>query len=182
MNSLLYRRIIIAAFVTVPLLSSLISTIHLIDMFTLGNPSWISYVLSITIEIGAISSFLALSVLEKLNKSIVWSVFIILFLMQIIGNVYYSYSWMTDKLLIDSNWLKNFKEMINFFIDMDQNSIKMLLACIIGIPIPTMSVFLLKSTMDYMTIEKNNSEPQINSIEETDEEIQARKRATPAHI
>ena len=151
MNSKILKQIIVGCFVTVPLLSSIISTIHLVDMFYLGNPSWIAMTIAVSIEIGAVASFLTLSILSKLNKIIVWSMFFLLFFMQVVGNVYFSYDWVTQKITTDPNWLVNFKEMIEFFsFEISQKSAKMILAIFVGIPIPLISVMLLKSVADYV--------------------------------
>ena len=151
MKTTILKKIIVFCFILVPLLSSLISTIHLVDLFALGNPSWISYTVAIAIEVGAVASFLTLSILSKLNKGIVWGMFTILFLMQIIGNVYFSYDWITKRIAQDPNWVKNFKEMLEFFFyEIDEKTSKMILSMLIGIPIPLISVFLLKSTTDYL--------------------------------
>jgi hypothetical protein len=145
------KRIIVLCFVFVPLLSSIISTVHLVDLFYLGNPSWISYTVAVSIEVGAVASFLTLSILSKLNKGIVWGMFIILFLMQVIGNVYFSYDWVTRKIVETPDWISTFKEMIEFFIyEVEEKTTKMILALLIGVPIPLISVFLLKSTTDYL--------------------------------
>ena len=151
MDNKLIKRLIVGCFIIVPLLSSIISTVHLVGMFYLGNPSWISITIAVAIEIGAVASFLTLSILSKLNKVIVWSMFSLLFLMQVIGNVYFSYDWVTLKIAESPNWLQNFKEMIEFFsFDITMKNAKMILAMLVGIPIPLISVFLLKSVADYI--------------------------------
>jgi hypothetical protein len=203
-----FKRAIVFCFILVPLLSSIISTVHLVDFFYLGNPSWISYTVALAIELGAVASFLTLSILSKLNKTIVWGMFFILFFMQVIGNVYFSYDWVTKQIAADSNWLTNFREMMEFFIyKVDMKTSKMILSLLIGVPIPLISVFLLKSTTDYLgtdaetpkepevvieepeTIieepiieEKKEVEPEIHITEEPieDEETLRRKRLHPA--
>ena len=97
MNNKILKKIIVISFILVPILSSIISTFHLIDLFQLGNPSYLSIALAVTIEIGSIASFLTLSILSRLNRAIVWTVFIILFFMQVVGNTYFSYEWLTEK-------------------------------------------------------------------------------------
>jgi hypothetical protein len=120
-------------------------------LFYLGNPSWISYTVSVAIEIGAVASFLTLSILSRLNKTIVWLMFFILFFMQVVGNVYFSYDWVTAKIAQDPSWLTNFREMMEFFVyKVDEKTSKMILSLLIGVPIPLISVFLLKSTSDYL--------------------------------
>lgn len=151
MNKDYLKKIIVFCFVLVPLLSSIISTFHLVDLYFLGNPSWVSYTIAVTIEVGAVASFLTLSILSKLNKYIVWSVFFLLFFMQIVGNVYFSYDWVTKQIASDPNWLTNFREMMEFFVyEIDVKTSKMILSLLIGVPIPLISVFLLKSTTDYL--------------------------------
>jgi hypothetical protein len=146
-----FKKAIVFCFILVPLLSSIISTVHLVDFFYLGNPSWISYTVAIAIELGAVASFLTLSILSKLNKTIVWGMFIILFFMQVIGNIYFSYDWVTNKIAQNPTWLSNFREMMEFFIyKVDMKTSKMILSLLIGVPIPLISVFLLKSTTDYL--------------------------------
>jgi hypothetical protein len=178
MNNKLLKRLIVGCFIIVPLLSSIISTVHLVDMFYLGNPSWISITIAVAIEIGAVASFLTLSILSKLNKVIVWSMFSLLFLMQVIGNVYFSYDWVTLKIAESPNWLQNFKEMIEFFsFDISLKNTKMILAMLVGIPIPLISVFLLKSVADYIgtDIEDGASIVPVMPVEASAPTIQPKK-------
>jgi hypothetical protein len=159
-----FKKAIVFCFVLVPLLSSIISTVHLVDFFYLGNPSWISYTIAVAIEVGAVASFLTLSILSKLNKTIVWGMFFILFFMQVIGNVYFSYDWVSSKISQDPTWLTNFREMMEFFIyKVDMKTSKMILSLLIGVPIPLISVFLLKSTTDYLG--SDSETPIINPVE-----------------
>ena len=199
----LLKKIIVTCFVLVPLLSSIISTVHLVDFFYLGNPSWISYTVAVAIEIGAVASFLTLSILSRLNKTIVWGMFVILFFMQVVGNVYFSYDWITQRISENPEWIKNFREMMEFFIfEIEEKTSKMILSLLIGVPIPLISVFLLKSITDYLGTdaevekpvevempadhviieeEKKDEDDQIHITEDlSEEEIQRRKRVHAA--
>jgi hypothetical protein len=134
-----------------------------VDFFYLGNPGWISYTVAFAIEIGSVASFLTLSILSKLNKNIVWGMFFILFLMQVIGNIYFTYDWVSIKMMENPNWLTNFREMSEFFFDdVEVKTTKMILSLLIGVPIPLISVFLLKSTADYLG---TDAEVMIDDIE-----------------
>lgn len=151
MNNALMRKIIITSFIVVPIISSTISALHIVDFFSLGNPTWLSIALAIAIELGSIASFLTLSILDKLNKSIVWTVFIILFFMQMIGNMYFSYDFISAAIAADAAWLTAFKDMIEFFLgELELTDVKMYLTILISWPIPLISVFLLKSAVDYL--------------------------------
>ena len=151
MKTKFLRKAVIFCFVLVPLLSSLISTVHLVDFFYLGNPTWISISIALAIEIGAIASFLTLSILSKLNKLIVWSMFFLLFFMQVVGNIYFSYDWITEKIKANPQWISTFDEMMEFFLyETEEKTSKMILSLLIAVPIPLISVFLLKSVVDYL--------------------------------
>ena len=54
---------IIGSFVTLYLLVSIISTIHVIDFFKLSNPTWLAVSLAIGFEVGAAASLASLIIL-----------------------------------------------------------------------------------------------------------------------
>jgi hypothetical protein len=80
------KNFIIGTFVLLYILTSCISTIHVIDFFKLSNPDWLATTLAIAFEIGAAASLASIIVLKKMNKGIVWGLFFILTLMQAMGN------------------------------------------------------------------------------------------------
>ena len=179
------RVILLSFYIGVPFIFSVISTYHLVDLLSLGNPSWLAVLSSIAIEFGAIASFLSLSVFTKLNKSIVWSMFFLLFFLQLMGNVYFSYSWISEMMTTSPRWIYTAKEMLSFFVDTDDKTVKMILALVIGVPPPMISIFLLKSTTDYIgndSDEKKDSTDQIHireDIQESEDET-SRKSIHPA--
>jgi hypothetical protein len=153
------RNLVVGAFLTTPILASLISALHLIDFFDLGNNSWMSYVLAITFELGSIASFVSLGVLKKIKKWAVISIFIILLFMQLAGNVYYVFDYVNQKLATDPKWLNTFIEMVRPIYDSDNASdYKFVLAMLIGIAIPLVSILFLKSLVDYLSIEESPDE------------------------
>jgi len=56
---------IIGSFVTLYLLVSIISTIHVVDFFKLSNPTWLAISLAIGFEVGAAASLASIIVLDK---------------------------------------------------------------------------------------------------------------------
>ena len=82
--------IIRAAFL-IPILSvAIISISHVVGWYDLGNPiNWAIY-LSVAVEVAALSSIAASSV--RVKGFSVWFVFIIVTLIQFIGNIYFSYT------------------------------------------------------------------------------------------
>lgn len=158
MNVSIKNRIIFS-YLAIPIASSLISTWHIVSFFNVGNPHWMAVLLAITFEIGALASFVSFSVIDEL-KGALWSVyiiFIILFSVQMIGNVYFSFDYVTIKLAEQSNWTTTFKEFLDSTIliftnkPLDSSHIKYILSCIMGIPIPIVSISFLHLLMVYLT-------------------------------
>lgn len=136
-------------FLVVPILSSLISMIHIVKLVTLGNVLAMGIALSVTFELGALVSFITLSrnIFEKIKKEYIYVVFIVLFILQAFGNVYASFDYMRRMLMLDTTWLDSFMEMTFNVFDLTQS--KLVLSCLIGLPIPLISLIMLKSAIDY---------------------------------
>jgi len=153
---------IIGSFVTLYLLVSIISTIHVIDFFKLSNPTWLAVSLAIGFEVGAAASLASLIILEKMNKGIVWGLFILLTAMQAMGNTYYAFSH-----------LENFTGWIELFGLQEEDLIyqKRMLAIISGAVLPVVALGFIKSLVDYIkpTPDPIQTEPIVEepTIEET---------------
>lgn len=96
MRDKLVKRFIIGTFVSLYALVSIVSTIHVINFFELSNPYWLAVTLAIGFEIGAAASLASLVILKKMNKTLVWALFITITLMQMQGNMYHSFINLTD--------------------------------------------------------------------------------------
>jgi hypothetical protein len=81
------KNFIIGTFVTLYVMVSLISTIHVIDFFELSNPKWLAVTLALAFEVGAAASLASIIALKKMNKGIVWFLFFILTAMQAMGKL-----------------------------------------------------------------------------------------------
>lgn len=140
-RSNLVRGFIVATFVSLYLVVSIISTIHVIDFFKLSNPEWLSISLAIAFEIGAAASLASLIALDKMNKTMVWALFILLTAMQAMGNTYYAYTH-----------LDNFNSWIELFGLVDEELIyqKRTLSIISGAILPFIALGFIKSLVDYI--------------------------------
>lgn len=143
---------IIGSFVTLYLLVSIISTIHVVDFFKLSNPTWLAISLAIGFEVGAAASLASIIVLDKMNKGIVWGLFILLTAMQAMGNTYYAFSH-----------LENFTGWVELFGLQEEDLIyqKRMLAIISGAVLPIVALGFIKSLVDYIKPEEPNAEPEI---------------------
>jgi len=140
---------IIGTFVSLYLAVSVISTIHVIEFFDLSNPKWLSVSLAIAFELGAAASLASLIALDKMNKLLVWSLFITLTMMQAMGNTYYAYINIEDF----SMWSELFG-----LIEEDVIFQKRILAIISGAILPLVALGFIKSLVDYIKPESNPEE------------------------
>ena len=153
---------IIGTFVTLYLLVSIISTIHVIDFFELSNPYWLAVTLAIGFEIGAAASLASLITLEKMNKSVVWGLFITITLMQMQGNMYYAFRNLSDF----QSWVELFN-----LLEWEVLAQKRLLAFVSGAILPLVALGFIKSLVDYIRPEPVGGELKPQELEEVASEI-----------
>lgn len=155
------NRFIIGTFVSLYVIVSVISTIHVIEFFRLSNPKWLAVSLAIAFEIGAAASLAAIIALDRMSKWMVWSVFIILTLMQMMGNTYYTYSH-----------VENYQGWAELFGLAEEDPIfqKRILSLISGAILPVIALGFIKSLVDYIRPEKTTAEPVKKTVEEISED------------
>ena len=141
MKSKALNAFIISTFVTLYLIVSVISTIHVIDFFKLSNPDWLAISLAIAFEIGAAASLASLIALKKMNRSLVWGLFIVLTAVQMMGNTYYAFKNLHDI----QNWIDLFG-----LTDSEPIFQKRVMAIISGAILPLVALGFIKSLVDYI--------------------------------
>lgn len=151
-----FRKIVVGSFLAVPALSSLISTIHIVTFFGLGNMPWMAIILALAFEIGSIASLMTLAVLDKVNRFAVWFIFFVLVIMQMLGNVYYTYDFISQSMISNPQWITSFIDLVEMMTmqKLDPRMSKFILSLLIGLPIPVISLAFLKSVSDYLKPEE----------------------------
>ena len=141
MGEKLSKNFIIGTFVTLYVMVSIISTIHVIDFFELSNPKWLAITLAIAFEVGAAASLASIIALKKMNKSIVWALFFILTAMQAMGNTYYAYNNLED--------FKTWSELFGL-VDFEPIFQKRVMSIVSGAILPLVALGFIKSLVDYI--------------------------------
>ena len=141
MKDKLVHRFIIGTFVSLYLLVSIISTIHVIEFFKLSNPYWLAVSLAIGFELGAAASLASLIILDKMNKTLVWMLFGAITLMQMQGNMYYAFVHM-----------ENFQGWSELFGLIEEDIVyqKRVLSAVSGAILPLVALGFIKSLVDYI--------------------------------
>lgn len=169
------KGVIILIFLIVPFISSIISMIHVVRFLSLGNTYGVSLTLAITYEIANLTILMAVVLMKKLRAVFVWLCFIVLLIVQIIGNVYYSYDYILGQITIDKTFLDTFISFVQQIIELeDRKSVVFILSCFLGLPIPMVSLLLVKSVVDYLEIE-GKEEPKKEVVEERKPETEQGK-------
>jgi len=137
----LTRNFIIGTFVTLYVMVSIISTIHVIDFFKLSNPEWLAITLALAFEVGAAASLASIIALKKMNKSIVWMLFFTLTLMQAMGNAYFAYMHLEGY----QGWIELFG-----LVDNEPIEQKRILSIVSGAILPLVALGFIKSLVDYI--------------------------------
>jgi len=161
-KSKLVSGFIIGTFVTLYLMVSVISTIHVIDFFKLSNPTWLAISLAVAFEVGAAASLASLIALRKMNKGLVWMLFFLLTAMQAMGNTYYAYVNLED-----------FRAWSELFGLIEEEVIfqKRVLSIVSGAILPIVALGFIKSLVDYIKPEDGNGEEQNSpELEKTGEQ------------
>ena len=154
---------IVLVFISLYIITSIVSTIHVIDFFRLSNPNWLAISMAIAFEIGAAASLASIIVMDKMNKFIVWSLFFTLTAMQAIGNTYFAYTHLSD-----------FSEWSDLFGLSEEEPIfqKRVLSIISGAILPLVSLGFIKALVDYIRPTANEAKI------ETQEEIENQDERT----
>lgn len=139
-NKLLHFSIIFI-FVGLYLLVATISMINSVDFFKLAHSEKLSWYLAIGFEMGAAASLAAIIILDKTNKTMVWGLFILLTLFQMMANSYHAYVN-----------LNNYQGWIELFglTELEEILQKRILSIVSGAILPIIALGFIKSLVDYI--------------------------------
>ena len=164
---------IITAFMLVPLITSVVSTIHVVSFFELSNYYILALILALAFELGALSALAGLVVMDRINKSVIWFIFILLTAFQMIGNTYYAFDTTTTKLLLESNLIKNFSGLFGFVNENNDDVIfiKRMISVITGGVLPVISLSFLHLLMSYVGKTELEPEAEKKTLESSESAI-----------
>ena len=171
-KSKIVNRFIIGTFVSLYLLVSIISTIHVVDFFRLSNPEWLAISLAIGFELGAAASLAALITLDKMNKTMVWALFIVITGMQMQGNMYYAYTY-----------IKNYQGWVELFniVEWEPIAQKRLLAGVSGAILPLVALGFIKSLVDYIKPEDDVEPIRVEDLDVIHEEVESMRKVVDSY-
>ena len=144
-------------FLLLYMLVATISAICSIDFFTLSHSQAMSICLAVAFELGAMCSLCA-GVFMKSNRTLSFSLFTLLTLFQMMGNVFHSYTNLTP----------GFIEWINLFglNELEEIAQKRVVAAVSGAVLPIVALGFIKCFVDYNDKQNDALEDKSVVIEE----------------
>jgi hypothetical protein len=149
------------------ILAVVVSINHAITWFEISNPSYWSVFLSISVEIVALTTLVAL-ILGRNTFSVV-STFAIITIVQILGNIFFSFNYISEDSMLFQSWVK-FVDIIFTESELTMDKHKFYLATIQGSVVPLLSllsihlIYSLKLKEDKV-IKNNVIEPVVEKVE-----------------
>ncbi len=157
------KNIIVTCFIIPILLVAFVSISHVTTMYELSNPIVWSIYLSIAIEIAALSALAAVSV--KMGRFI-YIPFIIVTIIQFLGNLFFAYSFIDETSVAFKNWV----ELIGPLFEpmgielLDIPSQKRILAFFTGGLLPFISLTFAHMLVVFTEKQKEDKEVKTNDI------------------
>ena len=132
---------VIGVYISLYIVISFVSTMHSVSFFDTTNNSWMAYCLAGAFELGQLAAMAGLMTLEKSNKKLILGLMVTLTAMQIMANMFYSYSHVHDA----DAWFELFG--LN---NTDPIVAKRILAAVSGGLLPLIALGFIKSLVDYL--------------------------------
>ena len=130
-----------------------VSTIHSISFFEISNKSWLAVILAIAFEIGQATVLFSL-LTSKIKRVMPWILMGVLTLVQVLGNVYSSYSYM---MLNNPDEVKFFTDSVLFFMqDPDPKVNQVMVSYITGAILPIVSLCMTSMVVNAAGLEHNH--------------------------
>ena len=134
-------KVFIGGFLVLYVLIALISFIHAVAFFNIGNEPWMSVCLAAGFELGLALSLCAI-LLSDANKSkaLPWALLTILTIVQVIGNVYSTFSHIAGSSV---EYYQNLAKPLLFFLEeVSQDSVMIIISWIMGAILPIVALMM----------------------------------------
>lgn len=149
-----------------------VSVYHSISFFSISNDQWLAIILACAFEIG--QAAVLFSLLTNPNKKIMpWILMGVLTFVQVLGNIFSSYSWM---MVNSTDQIKYFTDSVLFFLqDPDPKVNQVMISYITGAILPIVALCMTSMIVDTGVKESNDNivekEEEVKKEEEIEETL-----------
>lgn len=139
------KRALIILFSILYIAVGFVSTYHAISFFEISNAKWLAVILAIAFEIGQAAVLFSL-LTSKTKKVMPWILMGVLTMVQVLGNVYSSYSYM---IINNPDQVKYFTDSVLFYLqDPDPQVNQVMISYITGAILPIVSLCMTSMVVD----------------------------------
>ena len=125
-----------------------VSTYHAIEFFTLSNATWLAVILAIAFEVGQAAVLFSLLTSKDKSKIMPWILMLMLTIVQVLGNVFSSYSWMVQH---NPDMIQYFTESVLFFVQNPNPKFnQVMVSYITGAILPIVSLCMTSMVVDVL--------------------------------
>lgn len=161
------RYILIALFSILYLSVGFVSVYHSISFFELSNYPWLAIILACAFEIGQ-AAVLFYLLISKDKQIMPWILMGVLTLVQVLGNVYSSYSYM---MINNTDLIKYFTDSVLFFIqDPNPKVNHVMISYITGAILPVVALCMTSMIVNVLNYNKNTKKEEPIEIPQKQEE------------
>ena len=156
-NKTLYN-IFIGGFVILYIATALISLCHAIEFFTIGNVKWMAITLATVFELGQMIVLSSLLLSDNKKTLLPWILLTILTSVQVVGNVYSVYKYIT--LSATEYYVYLQKPLIDWwFSGVSQEKIIVIISWIIGALLPIIALFMTSMVANNIKLMEETASP-----------------------
>lgn len=134
------NKIFIYAFLFLYTLVAFISFCHAIEFFDIGNIHWMSIMLAFAFELGLAVCLASILIGTNKRNNIAWLLLIILVLVQVIGNTYSVFKFISESGKDYYNYLA--KPMLFMIEEVSQETVQIIISWIMGAILPVVALLM----------------------------------------
>ena len=166
-GEMIMKKALIVLFSLLYIAVGFVSTFHAVSFFAISNEKWLAIILAVAFEIGQAAVLFSL-LTSKTKRVMPWILMGVLTLVQVLGNVYSSYSYMV---IHNLDLVKYFTDSVLFYIqDPDPKVNQVMISYITGAILPIVALCMTSMIVDVSGVDNKNEVVEDKPEEETKEE------------
>jgi hypothetical protein len=162
MKEKLVNKIFIYAFLFLYALVAFISFCHAIEFFDIGNVHWMSIMLAFAFELGLAVCLASILIGTNKRNSIAWVLLTILVIVQVIGNTYSVFKFISESGVDYYNYLA--KPMLFMIEEVSQETVQIIISWIMGAILPIVALLMTEMVANGI---RENQNVKVDEPEET---------------
>ena len=180
MKKSLTNKIFIYAFLFLYALVAFISFCHAIEFFDIGNTHWMSVMLAFAFELGLAVCLASILIGTNKRNNIAWVLLTILVLVQVIGNTYSVFKYISESGYDYYNYLA--KPMLFMIEEVSQETVQIIISWIMGAILPIVALLMTEMVANGIKEEQMIEEKPEEKTEEIDHQEENHPKIIPPVI